>query len=466
MSATTTFAEVDRSTMSELEYLDDSGNVEDLSTTHGLRLAPRPETDDDTVVAHNPVTFNARDVESDEYTAFPRDVYELDGDGNPDEDLPVAWTDPTYWTTSGATVVDDDELLVSASTGGSATFSFSEWELVEDERRHYLTLVLDVVSLGSGAVVTFRAADSSGTNPPAEVRIDDAGDPSADDVVATSVGDGVIYQVPLGDVEPGVGEVDEFTVDISGSAEVRLHGVNLDRTSELVVGTSEYVETDDDGNESVATETITRSTGGDISITSLSTLGSPLGDAILRDVTIDVEQRGRDLPDELTASGREDTPSGYSREDRYTLAYRHELPAAYDLDHNVTDVSLRGALPSDRYFAAGYSTPAGGDDVSTVSEFQDLTLTSVVGSLDPAAEDPETTLVSSVIASDGIDVVVDVMLDPAETDELTSGGMSGGGIPLASSGSGGDGLLSPIRSAILVIASVVGGWVAYARGAI
>lgn len=463
LSGTTTISSVG-SNMSELEYEDDSGTVRDLSQTHGLRLAPRPETEDGTVVAHNPVSYPLRAVESDEYTAFPRETYETDTDGNEDTDLPVSWTDSSYWTNTGTSMTltesAGDSILFSA-TDDVSTFAQEEWSITDDERRHYLLVVLDVVSLDSGATVTIRASDSTGTAPPAEARVDDAGDPEAEDVIATTVGDGYAYQIPLGDLEAGVENIDQVEVDITGTAEVRIHGLNLDRTSGLTFGTSEEIVTDDDGNESVETsEIMSHNSGGPLSITSLSTVDSTLKAATLRDVSIEIEQRARDLPPELVEVEVSDTPSGYDKEDRVTLGATHTLPAAYDLAHEVAEVVLRGALPSSRYFSVGYSSPSTEPD--TITEYQDLTLTSVSDQLDPSADDPETQLVSSLVATDGIDVVIDIMTEASETKDLTSAGPSGG-FALSSS-SGGSGPLSGIKGVILMIATLVGGVVAWGRG--
>ena len=465
LSATTTFAKVDFGAgMSELEYEDDSGTVRDLSSTHGVRVAPRPEPPEDgSPVAHNPVAYPLRDVESDEFTAFPRETFELDTDGNPDTSAPVNWTDSTNWTTgTNMSIVEGSgDAVLFSGTDDSATFAHPEWSITEDERRHQMLVVLDVVSLGTGATVEVRASDSTGTNPSAVATIDDAGDPSAEDVIATSVGDGYLFQAPLGDLEPGVASIDNVEVVVTGTAEVRLHALNLDRTSPLSFGTREFVETDDDGNESLATEEVLdHNSGGPVEIMSLDTVDAALGDSTLRDVVVDVEQRARDLPSEFVASERSDTPTGYDYEDRFTLGFTHKLPAAYDLDHNVTDVSLRGAVSSSRYFAVGYSTPSTEPDDAT--GYQDLTLTDVSSQLNPTVEDPETQLVASIIPSDGIDVVIDLALTPDETRDLTSAGM--GGFALASSSSGDSGPLSGVRSLILVIASVIGGAIAWTRG--
>ena len=464
LSATTTFSKVDFSRFGELEYEDDSGSIRDLSSTHGVRLAPRPEPPEDgSPVAHNPVEYPLRSVESDEFTDFPRETYELDGDGNPDENLPVSWTDSTFWTPgSGMTITEaSGDALLFSGTDDSATFSFSEWSITEDERKKNLLVVLDVVSLSTGATVSISAVDSSGSNPSATALVDDAGDPEADDVIATSVGDGYLYQMPLGELEPGVASIDEVEVSVTGTAEVRLHGLNLDRTSPLSFGTREYVETDEDGNETLETESVEEhNSGGPVAITSLGTVDAALGDAILRDVAIDVEQRARDLPAEFVATERSDTPTGYEYEDRYTIGFTHELPSAYDLSHNVTGVDLRGAVSTSRYFEVGYSSPS--MDPESIDDYQDLTLTDVTSQLDPTATDPEVQLATSIVATDGVDVVIDLALTPDETRDLT-GGM--GGFALASGSSGGsDGPLSGVRGVILMIASLVGAVVAWTRG--
>lgn len=463
LSATTTFAKVDMSRFGELEYEDDSGTVRDLSSTHGVRLAPRPETEEDTVTAHNPVRYPARRVESDEFTAFPRETYELDTDGNPDSDMPVSWVDSSFWSTgTGMTIVEGSgDALLFSGTDGSATFSHSEWSIDDDVRRHHLLVVLDVVSLSSGSTVAIRASDSSGTSSSAELLVDDTGDPSEDGVVATSTGDGYVYQLSLGELSPGVSAVDQVEVDITGTAEVRLHGLNLDRTSPLYFGEREVVETDDDGNESLSTESVATHSGGPLAITSLDTVGSGLRSSTFREVEMDVEQRARDLPSEFYSTERNDTPTGYEYEDRFTLGFTHKLPAAYDLEHNITGLVLRGAVSTSRYFGVGYSTPSVNPD--DVADYQDLTLTDVTGEMNPAADDPETQLVASFTPSDGVDVVIDLALTPGETRDLMGGGM--GGFALASSGSGGsDGPLAGVRGVILLIASIVGGAIAWTRG--
>lgn len=466
LESTTTVSSVELANMGTLEYTNDSGNIKDLAETHGARLQPRPETDDGEVVAHNPVTFHPSAIDAEALTRFPRETYELDADGNENKDAPVEWVNSSYWSTSTNISITegDGNLTISASGSGTATFSHSEWLLDEDERRHVFASILDVTQLSSGATITFTM---SGAGDPASFRVDDAGDPAASDVIATTTGNGYVFQESLGEVEPGVEDIDQIQIEFSNADEIVLEGLSLDHTAPWELGKYEWVKTNSDDDDEVITEQLTQHDGGRAAIKNLESIPSPFDVATFNDVKIDLQQRSRDLPHDLTASGREDSPSGYEKDDRYVTGATHKLPAAFDLDHNVTSVYLRGALPSDRYFSVGYANPS--ESPETVQDYQDLSITDVSNNLDPGAADPEYQMVSSIVANDGIDVVVDVLLSPDELSELLDEGGTEDGSQWAfaagsSGGDGGSGPLSAVKAGILVIASLVGGAVAWIKG--
>ncbi|GAB7011789.1 hypothetical protein JCM18549_00600 [Halolamina salina] len=184
--------EHDVADMGELDYVDNDGNIKSFTEEFGAVLAEPPEADDET---HNPVGFHPSEIDTSEYTAFPRDVTRTNADG---EEEPVSALDAQEWTTdasstAGSITVGDaeDALTVSTSSqtsGDVASATFSNFTIDSGEQRKMLQLVLDVNTLEASAVVNVKAVDAGGAS--VVTTIDSAADSAAESTIATTQGQG------------------------------------------------------------------------------------------------------------------------------------------------------------------------------------------------------------------------------------------------------------------------------------
>ena len=454
LEATVEVADLDLSEMERGEYVDDDGNIASLGDAGWTERTRADEDEDTDPTPHNPDSYNPGNlIYEDELAASPRGVTYTNAD---DEEVGVSFLDADQWASVSGSMslanVDTHSLQItgSSASGASVSFDESDFEIGSGEGRKVLQLIFDVDAAASGDLVELEIVHS-GSSTPTVALLDGDGDASATGTVATSTGYGYVAQIELSELATDWDTISDIKLSVDGSPDVTISGLNLDSSSKWALGDREYLNSDDE----IETETIESNDGGSISITSIETLGDRLSSATIEGVSMELEQWSRDLPAESKLNYKDESPSAYSREMRLTLGLVHEMQSAYDLDWSSPELYLIGGLPSGRYVSVGYQT-----NISETPESQqdvlDESLIDQSSSISIGAEE-ELSMTTSVLSGEMSLVVADIVVTEQELEELAQGPSFGGG----GGSTGGGGLFSSVRSQILAIAAVVGGWLGY-----
>lgn len=446
--------------MTQLDYVDNDGNINSLTDDFGAVLEPDPENDGE---GHNPVTFDASMIDSPEYTDFPRGVTRTNAD---DEEEDVSALDAQEWTTdesgtAGSISVSDDEdaLVVSTSSqtsGDVATATFSNFTIDSGEARKVLQLVLDVDTLESGAVVDVEVKDAGGAS--VVSTIDASADSAADATIATAQGSGIVHQVEIGALSGGadLDTLEEIIVSVSeANASLTVHGVNLELDSEWSYGTREVYDSEDD---EVTEETLLEPSGR-TGIVSLESLTNQFTDATIAGVEYDVELRSAEAPAANWEVEIEDVDRG-SYENRLVMVGGLELPGGlYEVE-----VKQPGELvdevrhPDDVYQSVEYAHDQ--SDLPTIDDVDDVSWTDATSVLEDGDMDSEVTISTTVSAGDTIGLHYRL----TESEEIVSSMVAasgGGGGPALDSGGGG--IMSNLWAWIAALGTGAIGAIALAR---
>ncbi|QCJ47243.1 hypothetical protein [Haloprofundus sp. MHR1] len=405
-----------------LTYADDDGKVTTIDGT--------VNTSGD--ANRNPYSFTVTDIESDEFTDFPRN-----GDN-------VSALDSANWSTSaGATVADtetaDSVDALSFSTSGladgsseDATFDLTvhNAEITSDENKRFLQVGLDVAQLDG--TVDIEVVDANGDKKVA--TLNGSANASNDGIVADGIGEGWFFQERLGDMPTegsGDGEFNDIhevrIVAHDADSDVSISALNIDKMSRYTLG-EKQVETSDDEWETETIYEVTES--GPISVESLSSLDESFSSAIIHGLTIPVEQRAEDVSsDDVSAEFEVDENNNYpGYYGTATLYVRNGLPDAYDLSFSNVEYRDNQTLGSDRYMAVQYAEDVGNEGFEDIdsSNFADIT--------DSYSEQGETLSVDSTVQSGDNSVLkYELRLNQNEFNTLqqepseSSGGFWGGG---------------------------------------
>jgi hypothetical protein len=148
--------------------------------------------------ADNPFSFVPTHIDYEDAGAFPHaksNESALDADSD--------------WSTSGSPITTTDTepapgvRAISVATDGSmtstdtATASYSNFTVENDEAKKFLQLGVDVDTLDSGTVVWVRAVDANGDVKRAQIN-GTSGATMNESTIATGTGDGYIFQRQLG----------------------------------------------------------------------------------------------------------------------------------------------------------------------------------------------------------------------------------------------------------------------------
>jgi hypothetical protein len=474
LESTVEIGQLDLSEMDPLQYIDDDGETSDLEDD-GWSVRERKDADPDVdPTPHNPVSLSAAEIDSTEYKSFPRgETFDESGDGDKDTDVSIL--DVTHWSkdasgSNGSGSISDQTspadgpgLRVEAtqSTSDSIVFSFdSSYVSVESgEDRKRMQLVVDVDTLATDTTVRFRAIDEDGDY--REALIDTAEDETTDSVIASGTGSSIVYDTALGDIaqtnngDGNFNNLSEVEIHVDdGDATVDIFGMNLERESEWQFGDEEVLNSDDE----IETNTITEPSGS-FAINSIESIPAPLDSATLSGVSIDVEQRGSDLPSEWQQIYSEDSPSGYDRERRLAQGHVHLMRDQYALSWSSGTLYLVGGLPSSRYIEVGHQTNVDPVPETRDELIEDISYIDDSGSVS-VGDDTENELANSVLSGEYAVVLADIVLS---SDELAAVEQSVGATGAAGAAGGGGGILSTGRGAITAVAAVVGGLIAWLR---
>jgi hypothetical protein len=415
---------------SALEYYDDAGDPAELP-------ASLNESND------NPVTLTATAIDFDQRDEFPRN--------DDEEENSASALDADEWTTSGVTVSSSttaagvDALnIAGTASGDSATYSNFT---VEDGEKSYVTIAADINS--ASGTPTLQLTDGDGDY--VEVTLyDSAANAGDDDVLANSTGDGKVLQHQVGDLEvqgSGDGSFDATEeITVSGDVDADISVLDAERTRELTFG-ERLEDTDDDELETV---TITEPRGS-YSVSGMDTLDAVISDATVFDVTADASFSAANLRDDGDVSAEFGTSDDYPQWDQLgELAFRLELPTAFDLSYASPELVDEPTLPGERY--KDVQIAEGTDD----TEFSEIdSYTSVASSYDGSEE---ISLDSTVSTGTSYVVTYDVVLTNGEVSAIQDAASSGGAGVMASSGGGFlSGIWSFVTQPFGAIVSALGG---------
>lgn len=443
----TVVVDTHESDMAELEYIpddyEDGDSYASLTRDYGLVLGREPDEDD---IPHNPVTIEAGNFSTDEYSLTPRDaVYDKDGDGNAETDVSIL--DATHWTvdesgsTGTLTVADEgDGIRFTADAQAdtdtvTATFDLStvadtDQTYTDGISRRFLAQVFDVDLLQTAATVEFAAVASDGTEIAATTATGQ--DMALESAIADSTGPSQVAQPRVGDIESeaGVELSDIQTVEVrvhDADADILYHGVNLERTSAWEFGSNEFYDSND---EVLDTEQVVEPTGT-FSITSIGSIPAPLDSAVVDSVEYDVEMLASKLPDEYVNARTQDLGDGYDKPQEFEIAVEfpwHEVDA-YELESvsadNLMDESI---YPGRRYIQSRVASDVA--EFEAWSDLDDATWSSVDY---PSSSDTKVELLTSASAADRPAVHLRIEV----SDEVADGLTAGGGAPVAADGEGG-----------------------------
>lgn len=399
--------------MNELEYTADDGSTASWRNA-GFGLAP---DNDDGETPNNPVTLSAADIQSTEYTDFPRGEEDSEGE-------PISALDADHWTVTGTAVVsnaDRDALTVSGEDGDTARFE--SVDITSGVARKWLQIVQDIPDLTG--VIEYRVEDS--TEATLTVEADSAGDTATDAVITDTTGPSQASQVRLGEL----GDLEDIVaVEIAfvgGSGETTIHGLNLEKESRWQFGTEQYYDAED---EQLKTQTVYEPSG-DYSIQSLDTLPSEFGESKINGVSYDMEAQASELPQAQVWARVKDTPDTYTYPKELEMFVFFEAPTAYDLEEvdfgELYDVV---EFPSGRYraleAATGFDEPDSWDDVDSIS------WTDRSGEIGSDGEELE--MLSPLSATDLVGWRARIEMSENRVDAITA---VGGGGAVGTSGSSG-----------------------------
>ncbi|VTT86104.1 S-layer domain protein [Halorubrum sp. DM2] len=395
---------------SALEYYDDAGDAATLPASVN-------ESND------NPVTLTATDIDFDERNEFPRNDDE-DGENS------ASALDDSEWTVSGATVSSTTtapgvDALNYAGTATSDSATYSNFSVADGEKS-YITLAADINS--ATGTPTLQLVDGDGDY--VEVTLYDATATASDDnVLANSTGEGKVLQHQVGDLtvqgsgDGTFGSAEEIT--ISGDIDADVSVLDAERTRELTFG-ERLADTDDD--DELETVTITEPRGA-YSVTGMDTLDAVMSDATIFGITVDAEFEAADLRDDADVSAEFSSSNDYPQWDQFgELAFRLELPTAFDLSYSDTELVDEPSLPSERYKNVEVAEDTGDTEFSEIESY-----TSVTSSYDGSEE---ISLDATVSTDTSYVVAYDVVLTNGEVSAIQSAADGGGAAIMSSNGGG------------------------------
>ncbi|WP_276298807.1 hypothetical protein [Halorussus lipolyticus] len=441
-----------------LDYENDNGETSTLGGT-----VDREESE-------NVVSFRADKIEFADGSAFPRSTqYDEDGDGEKDTD--VTALAPTHWSTTGATngsiSVSSADLDVSpaleVSTSSvadgetvNATFDLTAFgaAITDSAAKRFAQLVVNTVSLDSGALVEFVFRDSDGDEK--VLKIGSSLDATQSNVVATATGYGQTAQQRFGDlstVANGDGSFDglaEVEIRVSdANATVQIPALNAEKMGRWTFGTYLQNEGTDDEERTKRYEP-----SGEVTATSLDTFSEAFTEegttfydlsypvrVTMADADLDYEYRFRDVTDRV----------GYDSilETRGKVV----LTQAYDLNWQSPAFKQDVTVPTERYESVELAT--GIEDVA-FADVDDSSWTAYTSNFD--SEGATVTMKDPAASGVVYGVREFLLLRESDRKEVEDSG-GGGKVPDAQSSGG-----SPLAAIAAVATGVIGFLTAWAKG--
>lgn len=393
--------------MEPLEYVDDTGQVADL-TEYGFLIADRDDdTDDDE--PWNRVQLNARNIVAGFNGDFPRGEFTEDEEGEDDE--PISAIEAEHWDGDTGILGEDGDAL---TLNGAGTVTFDAFDAITSGvPRKYLYLVVDVNDLPANEGATITVKNDAGTEE-AVFEIEGGATPGDEDhhILATETGTGQVFQRRVGDVNDDLDEIAEIEIEVThADVSLTVHGFDLERESRISFGQEEYIDDDDD----LDTQTVYEPSG-DYWITTYRSLDDLIQNETVEDVRFKVVQSASMLPDEAILA-RESETEVYDRPVLVEKAFLFEVPTAFDLSWpEIGSLEDEVQVSSSRYAEVGVQVDTEAEDWDDIDDIlEDELLTTRSTHYDSVGNDVELT----TAAAPGETVLVYYKLNLAE-DEADS----------------------------------------------
>lgn len=391
--------------------------------------------------AANPYSVTFSDVETDAYTDFPVNTKTETEDSALNAS---GWATDASGSAGSITVSDTTTApsveAIQISTSGqtntdSANASFNGFSVDSDAQKRYMSLVLDVSTLDSGANVSIRAIDDDGDYVHAEIDADD--NASTGNTIANSTGEGYVFQQQVGEMsvygsgDGTMGAINSTTVVVEdGNADISIAGMDLEHTSAWTLVDQKYDESGDGDKDS--TRTLTQvNTSGAVEFSDMGSFGSDFSSATLHDLSVEFHAYSSMQPedeDHETWNVSYMDAEGYPSFDWMVDDYRRlSVPTAYDLSYANLELRSKQPVPENRYQTVRYGTSTGDTD------FQNVSYTDDTSSFSDNGE--EVVLATGLSAGQEAVVNFEYLVTQGEYDALTTT-MSGGGAPVEEDGSG------------------------------
>ncbi|WP_231183508.1 hypothetical protein [Haladaptatus sp. DYF46] len=402
------------SNMGALDYSNDDGDIVAL-----------PAHLNSSVESQFGVRFDK--VSDDALTEFPRDTNKS------------AVLDQGDWTTSGLTVSEtntDVEGINFAGSSGTATYSDLS---LDDANKRVLLVVGNVNSIDAGASVQFRAVDADG-------------DYKA--VTWNQTGSGIVTQQKLAGASiagSGDGSLDTITKLVvatqNGSADVSLVGLDAERKSKLVLGTTLQENDSDDETESV---TRYETDGGVVELTTLDSMGDWSADAVVHDLEINgVIYSAEDAKNDDVSVEFSNADNYASYPTKLDMHVRLEIPAAIDLTHQGLTLNAEQKYVNQRY--VGVKLAEGVADDTKLSNVSESKYSDVTNNYNAVSETHE--LDATISPGSGYVFHATILLQSDDVRKLKDTSGSGSG-PVGTSG----GILSSIWTWVTAAVATVFGF--------
>lgn len=427
----------DRSTMDWLQYENDNGEIATIDAfVNGTSQDAR-------------VKYRADQIEDDSFLQFPRTSSESNNSNS--------WALPGNWTAGGAnsskiSVTDSDghtatgveSLNISTdgtmASGDTAYTEFTDASLTSDVQKRYLQLVLSISKLETGAVAEVQVRDSDGDYVAAEIN--GSASASAEDVIANATGNGIIYQVQLGQLtvqgsgDGTMGAIETVRiVTKDGDVTAYVTALNVQKKSRWDFGEERVPDTSTDDSGDYKDETVyQRPGGGLIDAHGLGGLGDTFSDATVHKLRYqDVHYR---MQDKSTAVSIEFADAGnYPGFDAVLdVSWRRTLPTGYDVTHGSIDLVHEQTFLSERYVQLRHAEGVGDTETSEIADSSWIDSSSALGD-----EGKTVTMDDTVTSGTTYVAQFEVKLIQTQVDTLkpSAGGaggfwQAGGNNPLAS----------------------------------
>lgn len=415
------------------EYEGDSGD------TQSLDAKINPNSD-------NPISFTATDIDFDA-GQFPVKTDESNNE--------FSTLDGSEWTVGTQVAASDAKpaegvAAVNIATDGTmtsgdvASATYSNFSITNDENKKYITLIADINQLDSGATVNLNVVDADGDSK--VIRVDPSADQFSEDVVATSTGDGAVFQAQLGELSTVTGgdgtfdDIEEIRVTATDAdADITFTHLSVDRTKPIQFGETSY-DSDGDGETDATQQLENVPAGQPVMITSLDTMGAEFDAAVINNLNVDLRFGAEHLPDDDVRTDATETDQYPGYDYVVDFEYRLNLPTAYDLSHSNTELATETQHPGERYLTVEYAEGVGDTEFDSIDYNNDVTAQF-------GAEGQTVSLDSLVAPGDEIAVHTELKLTASEWESMQSDSSAVGPV------GGGDGGLGsiPLIGGILVV---------------